>query len=160
MLLAVELAARRRRPTITVKRTTGGYASNWIADQVAAGSVLEMLPPAGTFSPHSLDGDFLLFAGGSGITPVMSILKSALAQGQGRIVLVYANRDERSVIFGPELRRLQAAAGGPAGGGALARLAAGRADRRRDGGAAPRRTPAPTRSSAGQTPTWRSSGRR
>ena len=99
------------RPTITVKRMTGGHASNWIADQVAAGSVLEILPPAGTFSPHSLDGDFLLFAGGSGITPVMSILKSALAQGQGRIVLVYANRDDRSVIFGPELLRLQAAAG-------------------------------------------------
>jgi 3-ketosteroid 9alpha-monooxygenase subunit B len=99
------------RPTITVKRMTGGHASNWIADRVAAGSVLEILPPAGTFSPHSLDGDFLLFAGGSGITPVMSILKSALAQGQGRIVLVYANRDEHSVIFGPELLRLQAAAG-------------------------------------------------
>lgn len=99
------------RPTITVKRMAGGHASNWIADHLAAGSVLEVLPPAGTFSPRSLDGEFLLFAGGSGITPVMSILKSALAQGHGRIVLVYANHDERSVIFGPELRRLQAAAG-------------------------------------------------
>jgi 3-ketosteroid 9alpha-monooxygenase subunit B len=100
------------RPTITVKRMTGGYASNWIADNLAAGSVLEILPPAGTFSPRSLEGGFLLFAGGSGITPVISIIKSALAQGQGRIVLVYANRDERSVIFGPELRRLGAAAEG------------------------------------------------
>jgi 3-ketosteroid 9alpha-monooxygenase subunit B len=99
------------RPTITVKRIANGYASNWIADHVTAGSVLDMLPPAGTFSPGSLDGDFLLFAAGSGITPVISIIKSALAQGQGRVVLVYANRDERSVIFGPELRRLEAAAG-------------------------------------------------
>ena len=99
------------RPTITVKRMTDGYASNWIADHLAAGSVLETLPPAGTFSPRSLDGDFLLFAAGSGITPVISILKSALAGGRGKIVLVYANRDERSVIFGPELRRLQADAG-------------------------------------------------
>lgn len=98
-------------PTITVKRTRGGHASNWIADRVRAGSLLEVLPPAGTFWPRSLDGDFLLFAAGSGITPVISILKSALAQGQGRIVLCYANRDERSVIFGPELRRLEAAAG-------------------------------------------------
>jgi len=98
------------RPTITVKRMTDGYASNWIADHLAAGSVLETLPPAGTFSPRSLEGDFLLFAGGSGITPVISILKSALEQGHGRIVLVYANRDERSVIFGSELRRLAAAA--------------------------------------------------
>ena len=94
------------RPAITVKRTEGGYASNWILDQVAAGTVLDLLPPAGTFSPRSLDGDFLLFAAGSGITPVMSILKSALAAGRGRVVLVYANRDERSVIFGPVLREL------------------------------------------------------
>ncbi|HEX9538024.1 MAG TPA: ferredoxin--NADP reductase [Streptosporangiaceae bacterium] len=98
------------RPTITVKRMTDGYASNWMADHLAAGSMLETLPPAGTFSPRSLEGDFLLFAGGSGITPVISILKSALEQGHGRIMLVYANRDERSVIFGSELRRLTAAA--------------------------------------------------
>jgi 3-ketosteroid 9alpha-monooxygenase subunit B len=100
------------RPTITVKRMTDGYASNWIAEHLAAGSVLEILPPAGTFSPRSLDDDFMLFAGGSGITPVISIIKSALARGRGKIVLVYANRDERSVIFGAELRRLATAAEG------------------------------------------------
>ena len=93
-------------PTITVKRIDGGYASNWIADHVRPGDALDVLPPAGTFCPPSLEGDFLLFAGGSGITPVISILKSALAAGQGRVVLIYANRDERSVIFPAELRRL------------------------------------------------------
>jgi 3-ketosteroid 9alpha-monooxygenase subunit B len=100
------------RPAITVKQTAGGYASNWIAENVAAGTVLDLLPPAGTFCPRSLDGDFLLFAAGSGITPVMSILKSALVAGRGRVILVYANRDERSVIFGPSLRRLAASAAG------------------------------------------------
>lgn len=100
------------RPAITIKRTDGGYASNWIASNVTAGTVLDLLPPAGTFCPGSLEGDFLLFAAGSGITPVMSILKSALAAGRGRVVLVYANRDERSVIFGPSLRELAASAGG------------------------------------------------
>jgi 3-ketosteroid 9alpha-monooxygenase subunit B len=100
------------RPAITVKRTEGGYASNWIAQNVAAGTVLDLLPPAGTFCPGSLDGDFLLFAAGSGITPVMSILKSALSAGRGRVVLVYANRDERSVIFGSLLRGLAAESGG------------------------------------------------
>jgi 3-ketosteroid 9alpha-monooxygenase subunit B len=100
------------RPAIAVKRTAGGYASNWILDNVASGSVLEVLPPAGTFTPRSLDGDFLLFAAGSGITPVMSILKSVLAAGRGRIVLVYANRDERSVIFGSALSDLAASSGG------------------------------------------------
>jgi 3-ketosteroid 9alpha-monooxygenase subunit B len=91
---------------ITVKRMAGGYVSNWICDHVTAGTVLDMLPPAGTFTPASFDQDLLLFAGGSGITPVMSILKSALATGAGRIVLVYANRDEQSVIFDDELRGL------------------------------------------------------
>ena len=100
------------RPAITVKRTAGGFASGWIVDRVAAGTVLDLLPPAGTFCPRSLDGDFLLFAAGSGITPVMSILKSVLAAGRGQVVLVYANRDERSVIFGSLLRGLAAAAAG------------------------------------------------
>jgi 3-ketosteroid 9alpha-monooxygenase subunit B len=98
------------RPAITVKRTADGYASNWILDRVTAGAVLDLLPPAGTFSPGSLDGDFLLFAAGSGITPVMSILKSVLAAGRGRVVLVYANRDENSVIFGSSLRGLAGSA--------------------------------------------------
>jgi 3-ketosteroid 9alpha-monooxygenase subunit B len=100
------------RPAITVKRTNGGYASNWILDHVVAGTVLDLLPPAGTFCPGSLAGDFLLFAAGSGITPVMSILKSALTAGRGRVVLVYANRDEGSVIFGSLLRRLAFDSGG------------------------------------------------
>jgi 3-ketosteroid 9alpha-monooxygenase subunit B len=99
-------------PAVTVKRMPSGLASNWIADHVTAGSVLDLLPPAGTFTPGSLDADFLLFAGGSGITPVMSILKSALTAGSGRIVLIYANADERSVIFGTRLRELQSAAPG------------------------------------------------
>jgi ferredoxin-NADP reductase len=98
------------RPAITVKRTAGGYASNWLLDHVAAGTVLDLLPPAGTFCPRSLGGDFLLFAAGSGITPIISILKSVLAAGRGRVALVYANRDDQSVIFAQELRRLAVAA--------------------------------------------------
>jgi 3-ketosteroid 9alpha-monooxygenase subunit B len=98
------------RPAVTVKRVASGYASNWIADNVTAGTMLDLLPPAGTFTPASLDADFLLLAAGSGITPVMSILRSALAAGHGRIVLIYANAEERSVIFGDRLARLRAEA--------------------------------------------------
>lgn len=94
---------------VTVKRTPDGYASNWIHDNVRPGSELDVLPPGGVFSPKSLDDDLLCVAAGSGITPVMSIVKSALASGSGRIVLVYANRDERSVIFGDTLASLAAA---------------------------------------------------
>jgi 3-ketosteroid 9alpha-monooxygenase subunit B len=97
--------------TVTVKQTPDGYASRWIAENVRPGTVLDVLPPAGMFVPSSLDDDFLLLAAGSGITPVMSILKSVLAAGRGRVVLVYANRDERSVIFGLALKKLAVAAG-------------------------------------------------
>ncbi|MFD8352275.1 2Fe-2S iron-sulfur cluster-binding protein [Streptomyces coelicoflavus] len=91
---------------VTVKRTAGGYASHWICDHVTEGDTLQVLRPAGTFTPDTLDGDFLLLAAGSGITPVMSILTSALHAGTGRVTLVYANRDERSVIFREELTAL------------------------------------------------------
>ncbi|MQA07147.1 MAG: 2Fe-2S iron-sulfur cluster binding domain-containing protein [Pseudonocardiaceae bacterium] len=95
-------------PQITVKRTAGGYASNWLCDNVSAGTELTVLPPAGVFTPRSLGDDLLLLAGGSGITPVASIVKSALSSGSGRLVLVYANQDERSVILAGELRELSA----------------------------------------------------
>ncbi|EGC99214.1 putative oxidoreductase, partial [Burkholderia sp. TJI49] len=93
-------------PKITVKRVRDGRASNWLCDRVRAGDALDVLAPAGVFTPHTLDGDLLLFAGGSGITPVLSILKSALVHGRGMLTLIYANRDERSVIFRDELQQL------------------------------------------------------
>ncbi|MEX7474443.1 2Fe-2S iron-sulfur cluster-binding protein [Mycobacterium adipatum] len=95
-------------PKVTVKRTDGGYGSNWLCDNISVGDVIESLPPSGIFTPRDLDGDFLLWAAGSGITPVMSILKSVLVAGTGRAVLCYANRDEASVIFAAELRELAA----------------------------------------------------
>ncbi len=93
---------------ITVKRVADGHASNWICDTLEPGAVLDVLPPAGLFTPTTFDGDLLLLAGGSGITPVISILKAALHRGTGHLALVYANRDADSVIFGDELRRLEA----------------------------------------------------
>lgn len=96
-------------PRVTIKRVAQGRGSNWVCDHIKVGDTIEVLPPAGMFSPRSLAGDFLLLAGGSGITPVFSILRSALTQGSGRIVLLYANRDERSVIFRNELKALAAA---------------------------------------------------
>jgi 3-ketosteroid 9alpha-monooxygenase subunit B len=94
---------------VTIKRVIDGRGSNWICDRAQAGDEIEVLPPAGVFTPKSLDGDFLLFAGGSGITPVFSILRSVLVGGAGRVCLIYANRDERSVIFRDELKALAAA---------------------------------------------------
>ena len=92
--------------TVTVKRTADGYASNWLCDNAHPGMRVHVLAPSGTFVPADLDSDFLLLAAGSGITPMMAILKSALAQGSGQVILVYANRDQDSVIFAAALREL------------------------------------------------------
>ncbi|WAL49333.1 ferredoxin--NADP reductase [Rhodococcus pyridinivorans] len=94
------------RLKVTVKRTAGGYGSNWLCDNITAGDSLHVLPPSGTFTPHDLNGDFQLFAAGSGITPVMSILKTVLASAAGSVALYYANRDRESIIFDSELADL------------------------------------------------------
>ncbi|OJZ75610.1 3-ketosteroid-9-alpha-hydroxylase [Mycobacterium paraffinicum] len=94
--------------TVTVKRTADGYASNWLCEHAREGMRIHVLAPSGNFVPKTLDDDFLLMAAGSGITPIMSIAKSALAEGSGQVTLLYANRDERSVIFADALRELSA----------------------------------------------------
>jgi 3-ketosteroid 9alpha-monooxygenase subunit B len=94
--------------TVTVKRTDGGYASNWLCDNAHPGMRVHVLQPSGTFVPKTLDADFLLLAAGSGVTPMLAILKSALSEGAGQVTLLYANRDEKSVIFASALRELAA----------------------------------------------------
>ena len=96
-------------PRVTIKRVRDGRGSNWVCDHVKVGDVIEVMAPSGLFVPRSLDGDFLLLAGGSGITPVFSILRTVLAKATGRVTLLYANRDEKSVIFSAELQALAAA---------------------------------------------------
>ena len=93
---------------VTVKRVLDGRGSNWVCDNVLEGHEIDVLAPSGTFTPRSLDTDYLLLAGGSGITPVMSIIRTSLAKGSNKMLLVYANRDEQSVIFHKELRELVA----------------------------------------------------
>ncbi|MGO9926189.1 MAG: 2Fe-2S iron-sulfur cluster-binding protein [Mycobacterium sp.] len=93
---------------VTVKRTADGYASNWLCDHAHKGMRIHVLAPSGNFVPKTLDDNFLLMAAGSGITPIISICKSALAEGGGQVTLLYANRDDRSVIFSDALRELSA----------------------------------------------------
>ena len=93
-------------PRVTIKRVVGGVGSNWVCDHVKPGDVIDVMQPAGIFTPRAVDGDFLLFAGGSGVTPVYSILRSVLAAGTGRVFMFYANRDEQTVVFGEELDAL------------------------------------------------------
>ena len=90
---------------VTVKRVADGRGSNWLCDRVRPGAELEVLPPSGVFTPADPARDLLLLAAGSGVTPVMSILKAAL-RGTARVALFYANRDVESVIFRAELDAL------------------------------------------------------
>jgi 3-ketosteroid 9alpha-monooxygenase subunit B len=98
--------------TVTVKRVAGGKMSNWMNDTLAPAATIDVMPPAGLFVLRDADTPIVAFAGGSGITPVLSIIKSALATTTRAIALVYANRDPRSVIFAEALERLGAKFGG------------------------------------------------
>lgn len=118
--------------TVTVKRTADGYASNWLCDNARPGMRIHVLAPSGNFVPKTLGDDFLLMAAGSGITPIMSIAKSALSEGSGQVTLLYANRDERSVIFADAARAVRQISR-PAHRAALAGIAAGPAQRDRAG---------------------------
>jgi 3-ketosteroid 9alpha-monooxygenase subunit B len=91
---------------VTVKRVAGGRGSGWFHEQVAEGARLRVLPPLGRFVLHETERPLLLFAGGSGITPVIGLIKSALSTTGRRIRLLYANRDARSVIFADEIAAL------------------------------------------------------
>jgi 3-ketosteroid 9alpha-monooxygenase subunit B len=94
-------------PKFTVKRVTEGRVSNHINDAIEEGTRLEVMKPAGIFCLQDRDRQLLLFAGGSGITPVISLLKTALATTRRSIRLLYANRNGDSIIFRAELDELQ-----------------------------------------------------
>jgi ferredoxin-NADP reductase len=93
---------------VTVKRVPGGLVSNTMIDNLAPGDLVEATRPAGLFCLDEGDGDVVAFAAGSGITPVYSVVKAALATTDRRVRLLYANRDRDSVIFGAALDALAA----------------------------------------------------
>ncbi|MBK7476965.1 MAG: ferredoxin--NADP reductase [Haliscomenobacter sp.] len=96
---------------ITVKRVKNGLVSNYLNDQVKPGQTLDVLPPQGRFTPAIDPGSrkiYYLFGAGSGITPLMSILKTILEEEpQSAVYLLYGNRNESSILFREELSALQ-----------------------------------------------------
>ena len=94
---------------VTVKRVDDGRISNLFNDALGVGVSVMVVPPAGLFVLTEQTRPIVLFGGGSGITPLISIIKSALATTNRTLKLVYANRDHRSVIFAAELDSLVAA---------------------------------------------------
>jgi len=95
---------------VNVKRVAKGLVSNHINDNLNAGDEIEVMVPDGKFGIDLDDEykrDFYFFASGSGITPVMSILKTILEhEPMSRCYLLYGNRSEDSIIFKEELGRL------------------------------------------------------
>lgn len=98
-------------PAVTVKRVEGGLVSNFLADNLKTGDVLEVMEPMGTFTVEPRaehTRHIILLGGGSGITPLMSIAKSVLQQEpNSQVSLIYANRNENSIIFRTTLEELQ-----------------------------------------------------
>jgi ring-1,2-phenylacetyl-CoA epoxidase subunit PaaE len=88
---------------VTVKRIGGGLFSNWVGDQLKAGDTVDVMPPHGSFTTEfdaSNTRHLVGIAGGSGITPVMSLIKTLLREEPlSRFTLLYGNRDSSAVIF-------------------------------------------------------------
>ncbi len=96
---------------VGIKRVDGGAFSTWANEALAPGMRLEAMPPMGSFhSPldPAATRHYLGFAGGSGITPLLSIIKTVLArEPHSRVTLVYANRQISSIMFREELEDLK-----------------------------------------------------
>lgn len=96
------------KPKVTVKRVDDGRMSNWMNENLKPGDRIPVMPPAGVFVLHEADKPLVLFGGGSGITPVISLLKHALRETTRQIKMIYANRNTESVIFRAELDAIAA----------------------------------------------------
>jgi ring-1,2-phenylacetyl-CoA epoxidase subunit PaaE len=96
---------------VAVKRVENGRFSNFAHDVLKVGDILETMPPMGNFTPRTYSGaghNYVAFAAGSGVTPILSILKDVLEQHpDNQFTLVYGNRDSGNVIFKNELDDLQ-----------------------------------------------------
>ncbi len=100
-------------PTIAVKEVEGGKMSTYLNRELKEGDELEVMPPLGKFTldpQQSVSNHYFMFGGGSGITPLLSIIKTVLfAEPQSKMTLFYANRDLESIIFDREIKDLAAA---------------------------------------------------
>jgi len=103
---------RSELPTITVKKVEGGLMSTYLNDVVQEGDKLEVLSPDGHFvfdADSSLARKFVMVTAGSGITPILSHIKSILEiENRGEILLIYGNKTKNDIIFSSELEALLA----------------------------------------------------
>ena len=96
---------------VAVKKVAGGHFSTWANESLQAGDVLEVLPPTGNFNtplhPEQKKA-YVAFAAGSGITPVLSLIKTTLlTEPQSTFTLVYGNRSKATILFKESLEALK-----------------------------------------------------
>lgn len=95
---------------VTIKRVPGGKVSNYLRDELKVGDTIEVLPPMGSFNlipDPDQSREYVLIAAGSGITPLMSMLKTALHdEPKSRVILWYGNSKEEDIVFHQELSQL------------------------------------------------------
>ncbi len=104
-------APHEKELRVAVKKLAGGAFSEFANDNLKVGDTLDVLPPTGKFNSKkhvSENGNYLAIAAGSGITPVLSIIKHSLQSEQGSsFTLIYGNRNHNSIIFFEELEGLK-----------------------------------------------------
>ena len=96
---------------VGVRKVAGGRFSNWINERLKPGDAVQVMPPQGRFfvplDPHA-HRHYLGVAGGSGITPILSIMKTVLGrEPHARFTLIYANRAPKSTMFKEEIEDLK-----------------------------------------------------
>lgn len=92
---------------VSSKMIDGGKMSTYLFNELSVGDELEVMPPMGNFTLEETNKPLVLFAAGSGITPIMSILKKALTEGSESVYLYYGNRNNEEIIFNKELEELK-----------------------------------------------------
>lgn len=97
---------------IAVKKVPGGRMSTWLNHEAKVGDTIHVMSPEGHFHPNfdaAVAKSYVLFAAGSGITPIISIVKGVLAnEPNSQVVLFYGSKTEEDIIFKAELEQLQA----------------------------------------------------
>lgn len=92
---------------VTLKKVLQGKMSGFLVDEIQQGDHLILTPPVGQFVCGPLERHHILFAAGSGVTPIYSMIKSLLANKASKVTLIYSNKNLATTIFADELKKLQ-----------------------------------------------------
>ena len=93
---------------VAIKKVDAGVFSTYANDVLKTGDTLEIMPPMGKFAAKKTDGNYIAIAAGSGITPIISIIKHTLkTQANSSFTLVYGNQSRSSIIFFEEIEGLK-----------------------------------------------------